>query len=150
MPELEGVVDVDLSGYVPEQVITDISRPYELAITHVAMREYDKKDKSGNPTGAKGKIISILASVKDSDLENPKTVEHVLFAPDDSMTTQEANRAKGQVIRFLMALGYDEEEVTQTGFPPVAELKGATFTATLKLKRDAEYGDKNVVKRIIS
>lgn len=76
------------------------------------------------------------------DHPNSKTLVHRVFKPMESDDEDKANNMKRGIKRFVEAFDITSED-TDTWV-------GATSWAVLGIEIDAEYGDKNIVKRFLT
>lgn len=130
-----GMIDVDLDGYVAPEIVTD-TNPYTLKVVQIEPRDLEVK-------GQARKVIDVLLRIMDSGLVNPKPVRYTIWLPSPTDTPEQKNSAQGKIIRFKQAVGDDSKGLN------VAGAIGAEFQATLKVKRDENYGDSNEIKRIL-
>jgi hypothetical protein len=135
--DFSSLVDIDLEDYQEPQVIRD-NNIYTLRILSCEKKDIITKD------GKERSVLEMLLRVTDSGLINPKPIRYSLWVPDPKYDTPEQlNAAKGKIIRFNKAIGYDGK-----GFD-TSVAYNAEIRATLKVLRDDIYGESNVIRNII-
>lgn len=138
----DGVIDVDLGGYVEPEIVDGeaLSATYTLRL--VDMNPRDVQTKNGEVT-----VVDFLFKITDSGLTNPKPVRYSIWLSRSTDTPEQKNATKGRIIRFKKAFGMSDEDARAGGLAKT-ELLGGDVQATLKKIVDDEYGDKNEIKRL--
>ena len=105
---------------------------HQVMISRVVDRSGDAAYKSGREG------YDVLMKV---DVPNSKSLMHRVFKPMESDDEDKANNMKRGIKNFVQAFNIASED-TETWV-------GSTCWAVLGIENDAEYGDKNLVKRFL-
>jgi len=150
----DSVIDVDLEGYQPQEIVEDCTQPYTVRLANLTEKEVEWTDKkTGQP--AKSKVVDFMFIVTDSGLDNPKPINYTIFLSNGTSTAAEKNAVKEKIIKLKAAFGAGPtiEDIKNGAIPKSGldrdELVGSEAQAMLSIKRDEEYGDKNLIKRFI-
>lgn len=138
----------DLKGFEP----FDAGR-YELKVTE--MDVVYTKNESGDgkmPAGTPGYNVRFTVQGGKFDerhVWNNYWLPTAEFEESSEENKQKSQKMKGIFARFLIALGYSEEEVTGGSFQvDINDIIGRTVMGQVGIKRSEEYGDRNVIKNV--
>jgi hypothetical protein len=139
--DASGEVDVALDDYVEPEIVRDLA-PHTLVVVKVPeIRKIEVK-------GVAKEVVDFFFRVVD--VENAKLVKYSVWLPSAGDPKDQQNSSKGKVIRTAKSLGLEGLASVGEFKARLGETVGVEVQAVLKVKLDAQYGDKNEIKTILS
>lgn len=136
MSEHDSFLDLNLED-VPDLSAVPGDREYQLKVSDAKVGT-----SSGQKTAGQQYVLVYFNIMDESDT---KRVTYPIMLPSPEEDEDTNNGRKRQMKAFLQALGFD----ISTGFN-VEELVGETCWAILDVEEDAQYGERNNIKRFVN
>lgn len=149
MTEPLNLAGADLRGFEPFD-----SGKYEAAITEKPDQVFTKNESGEGkmPPGTPGYNVRFTITGGQFDgrhVWNNYWIPTQEYADSSEENAKKAATMKGIFARFLIAIGYSEDEVTSGSFVfDPNDVVGRKCQVVVGIRRSDEYGDRNVVKNV--